>query len=248
MGLSHSHLKLQMSKNQTGHVACIRVPSSDPSVSHHSLVPKLGRGKPGNCGRLEKAHPINGKDSVANPIGWSSPYRKYKTSPPAIVLSLKTTHHYLDIKLMIFKYRSALNADSAFGVQSLPYCKLWLLLLPPFKCSQSPSFDNFFRLFSCSLYIPWSTSPCFTYTYSHDYPILLIIRLNQQLPKCLPPAPASGFSGNWWANVTSGPPITGSLLFPQVAKNCCPVLPAVCRTQWGVTPALCFRLVRLPIQ
>ena len=42
-------------------------------------------------------------------------------------------------------------------------------------------------LLSCSLHIPQSTSLCFTSTCSHDFPILLITGLTQQLPKCLPP-------------------------------------------------------------
>ena len=54
--------------------------------------------------------------------------------------------------------------------------------------------------------------------HSHEYPILLIIGLNQNCLLVLAPTPVAGFPGNWWANLMSILPVNHSLLFFQVTR------------------------------
>ena len=58
-------------------------------------------------------------------------------------------------------------------------------------------------------------------------------------------ASPTGSRGNWWAKLTSIPPVTGNL--PQLPCNdyCHHVLPTTCPSQWGVPPRLCFRCARV---
>ena len=54
--------------------------------------------------------------------------------------------------------------------------------------------------------------------HSHEYPILLIIGLNQNCLLVLAPTPVAGFPGNWWTNLMSILPVNHSLLFFQVTR------------------------------
>ena len=73
------------------------------------------------------------------------------------------------------------------------------------------------------------------------------------LPTCLSPAPAAGFPGNWWANLTSTPPIMVNSIMMMITPNlppsneaCCHVLPAFCCTESSVTPGLLLWTRRSP--
>lgn len=56
-GTSHSCFKLKISKNQAAHVVCSQLPLLTPDTSYHSLVTKLGGGKPRYFHRLVRVHP-----------------------------------------------------------------------------------------------------------------------------------------------------------------------------------------------
>lgn len=68
----------QMSKNPNWS-CCLHMGSLSWPLHFSSFSgPQAGRRETGKPGTLERAHPINTKDSGANPSGWSLPYRKYK--------------------------------------------------------------------------------------------------------------------------------------------------------------------------
>ena len=84
-------------------------------------------------------------------------------------------------------------------------------------------------LFSCSLYIPFSTSVCFTYTYLHDWPSYMLVPANDgssfrsQCSMMLVKGarrtwPSAGFHGDQWPTLTSTSPITGHV--PPLLPPC----------------------------
>ena len=99
----------------------------------------------------------------------------------------------------------------------------------------------------CSLAL--RTSPAWPVpAYSQDYPIPLIIGLNQELPRCLPPAPASGSPGNWWAPTYCQSPLPLYMVAsfsPRVMKM--PAMSYLPYTVGCCSRTFCFRCVRFHI-
>ena len=164
--------------------------SLSPSVSLIILQsPSWVKGN-GNWGRPEKAQAISQNDLML-------------TQEAAVYLTeiqdVTSTNPYFNIKLMTLKYWAGLNAVHWFSILDLlltltphlsslqmqPVLKFWYFFHYPSVWSGHSRW-----LFSCSLYILCSTSPCFTNMHPHDYLILLIIKLNRSRA-CLrlPPAP-----------------------------------------------------------
>ena len=184
MGQSHCRFKFKRSRNHW--LCCLAMV---PSLSILQS-PSWAKGN-GNWGRPEKAQAINQKDLVL-------------THEAAVYLTeiqnVTSTNPYFYIKIMTkilgwtecrfnlwFSILDSLLTltPRLSSFQMKPDLKFWYVFHYPFVWSGHSRW-----LFSCSQYIPCSTSPCFTNMHPHDYLILLIIRLNRSRA-CLrlPPAP-----------------------------------------------------------